>query len=210
SLLQALDQATQNSQGVHYKLSVADKQISNLEQRLKCKDLEIDDYKDKLTAANEKLFICEANSLKKDHEMIRLQDLVDSLRIGVDHVLQAYEASASHGTTSTQRQGIDNLRQMVHPEQYGSFGSMKSNYQDHHMRDDQRSATFKQPQPKGFKGPATSKKNSKVKLPIKPQPIYPKSARGQKNSQEIGKKDRSQKKEQCCGSTSRDEKKRGL
>lgn len=77
ALHKSLEQATQNSQGVHYKLSVTDRQVSNLEQRLKCKDLEIDDLKEKLREANEKLLLCESRALKKDEEIMRMQDLVE-------------------------------------------------------------------------------------------------------------------------------------
>ncbi|XP_059143167.1 uncharacterized protein LOC131930616 [Physella acuta] len=118
ALHKSLEQATQNSQGVHYKLSVADRQVSNLEQRLKCKDLEIDDLKEKLKEANEKLLLCESRALKKDEEMMRMQDLVDTLKVGVDNVLQAYEASSSQDATSAQRRGIERLTVIAHPERY--------------------------------------------------------------------------------------------
>ncbi|KAH9508178.1 hypothetical protein Btru_054944 [Bulinus truncatus] len=117
-LHKSLEQVTKNTQGVHKKLSGADRQIEKLHQRLKCKDLDIEDLQEKLKDTEKKLKHCEANSVKKVKEMMRLQDLVDSLKLGVDHVLQAFEMSHSSTSSSAQKQGIENLKMIIHPDQY--------------------------------------------------------------------------------------------
>ncbi|XP_005108864.1 uncharacterized protein LOC101863379 [Aplysia californica] len=116
-LHQALDQATKNSQGIHYKLSVADREIANLEQRMKAKDAEIGELKDKLLKGEKDLSLCEEKSKEKGREIERLENLVDTLKLGVNQVLRAYEGSADGGgPTEHQRRGMESLRLMAHPE----------------------------------------------------------------------------------------------
>ncbi|KAI8764070.1 hypothetical protein BgiBS90_030308 [Biomphalaria glabrata] len=131
SFHQSLEQVSKKTLGVHKKLSGADREIEKLQQRLKCKDLDIEDQKAILNKTNQKLKDCEANSLKKDQEIVRLQELIDSLKIGVDNVLQVFETSYTSSMASlAHKQGIEHLRRIIQSNQYRSSDSLKNKTQD--------------------------------------------------------------------------------
>ncbi|GFO42890.1 hypothetical protein PoB_006939500 [Plakobranchus ocellatus] len=190
-LHQSLDQATQNSQGVHYKLSVADREISNMEQRLKCRDLDIADLREKLRQAELNLADCKQQATQKDQEIVRLKDMVDTLKIGVDHVLQMFE-SGSHNLTATeqQRQGMDSLYRMAHPERFGASTGPESrepvpSAQEYRLRGRPEVGV----QGSAFLSPATlAAADASVQtsahlgqsLPIRPEPCYPDQYRAER------------------------------
>ncbi|GFR78693.1 hypothetical protein ElyMa_005856300 [Elysia marginata] len=179
-LHQSLDHATQNSQGVHYKLSVADREISNMEQRLKCRDLDIADLREKLRVAELSVGKCEQQVTAKDQEIFRLKDMVDTLKLGVDHVLQMFEGgSVGPATTDQQRQGIDSLYRMAHPERFASGLERPAPSYQHFQLQGQpetgRQQGFFALPPRFGQAPGVSTQTSDRlahPLPIRPEPRY--------------------------------------
>ncbi|RUS89501.1 hypothetical protein EGW08_002734, partial [Elysia chlorotica] len=183
-LHQSLDHATQNSQGVHYKLSVADREINNMEQRLKCRDLDIADLREKLRLAELSVGDCKQEVTVKDQEIYRLKDMVDTLKLGVDHVLQMFEnGSTGQNSSEYQRQGMESLYRMAHPERFMSGSNTERKepppvYQSYQPPSQQQgiyATSFRQAQTVGVSTQTSD--HMARSLPIRPEPRYPEQLR---------------------------------